>query len=261
MSLWSFAHPQKSVARVVVGADQVTAVAQAALRFDRLVSIAEAAKSIAAELPSPDGYNWFQPWAKLLNAVRTETQRTNVAPQPERVESQVSPTAEDQIAQATSRLDKWLDDCRKMLVGPSADKAAAAAATTAVSTTFSELVVPAADEWTYYVAEGGNDRLALHFRWLGPTPTQNRIFGLLAIVGSLIATIWLMRRPAAADFLYRWPHACGVLLGLAWWAWLWPSWLGILIAAASLWSALRFAWPGRSIRTEASTVLHSSRTT
>jgi hypothetical protein len=70
-----------------------------------------------------------------------------------------------------------------------------------------------------------------------------------------------MRRPAAADFLYRWPHACGVLLGIVVWAWLWPSWLGILIAAASLWQALRFAWPGRSLRTEASTVLRASRTT
>jgi hypothetical protein len=68
-----------------------------------------------------------------------------------------------------------------------------------------------------------------------------------------------MRHPAAVDFLYRWPHAFGVLLGMAWWAWLWPSWLGILIGVASLWLALRFAWPGRSMRTEASTVLRASR--
>ena len=75
MSLWSFAHPQKSASRVVTGADEVTAVEQAALRFDRLVSIAEAAKATAAELPPPDGYNWFQPWAKLLTAARTRTQQ------------------------------------------------------------------------------------------------------------------------------------------------------------------------------------------
>jgi hypothetical protein len=76
-----------------------------------------------------------------------------------------------------------------------------------------------------------------------------------------VGTIWLMRRPAAVDVFYRWPHACGVLLGIAYWAWLWPSWLGTLIAAASLWLAVRFAWPGRSLRTEASTVLRASRTT
>jgi hypothetical protein len=260
MSLWSFAYPRKSVSRIVAGADETTAVEQAALRFDRLVSIAEAAKATAAELPPPDGYNWFQPWAKLLISARAETLHTNTAAPLERVESQVSHTAEDQITQAAARLDKWLADCRKTLVGPNPDRTAAAPEVVD-SPTSSQSVVPAADEWTYYVAEGGNDSLALHFRSLEPTPTQNRLFGLLLITGSLIATIWVMRRPAATDFLYRWPHACGVLLGITYWAWLWPSWLGILIAAASLWMALRFAWPGRSLRTEASTVLRASRTT
>jgi hypothetical protein len=260
MSLWSFAHPQKSVSRIVAGADETTAVEQAALRFDRLVSIAEAAKATAAELPSPDGYNWFQPWAILLTSARTETQHRNTAPPLERIESQVSHTAEDQITQAAARLDKWLADCRKTLVSPNPDKTAAAPEVVD-SPTSSQSAAPAADEWTYYVAEGGNDNLALHLRSLEPTPTQNRLIGLLLISGALIATIWVMRRPAATDFLYRWPHACGVLLGIAYWAWLWPSWLGILIAAASLWLALRFAWPGRSLRTEASTVLRASRTT
>ena len=260
MSLWSFAHPQKSVSRLVTGADETTAVEQAALRFDRLVSIAESAKATAAELPPPDGYNWFQPWVKLLTAARTETQHSNTAPPPERVESQVSHTAEDQITQAAARLDKWLDDCRKTLVTPDPDKTAVTPATTD-SPAAHELAAPAANEWTYYVADGGNDRLELQFRSIGLTPSQNRVIGLLVIAGSLIGSIWLMRRPAAADFLYRWPHACGVLLGIAYWAWLWPSWLGILITAASLWMALRFAWPGRSLRTEASTVLRSSRTT
>ena len=157
-------------------------------------------------------------------------------------------------------MDKWLSDCRKTLIGPNSDNGAAISSN-AESPIAPQLAAPAADEWTYYVAEGGNDRLPLHFRLLEPTATQNRLSGLLLIAGSLIATIWLMRRPTAIDFLYRWPHACGVLLGIAYWASLWPSWLGILIAAASLWLALRSAWPGGSMRTEASTVLRASRTT
>ena len=260
MSLWSFAHPQSSVSRLVAGADELNAVEQAALRFDRLVSIAEAAKATAAELPPPDGYNWYQPWAKLLTTVRTETYHTNTAPRRERVESQVSHTAEDQIAQAAARLDKWLDDCRKTLLGPVAENAEAIPASID-SPNATRSIAPSADKWSYYVAEGGNDRLELHLRSLGPTPAQNRLLGLLAIAASLVGAISLMRRPAAIDFFYRWPHACGVLLGITYWAWMWPSWLGILIAAASLWLALRFAWPGRSMRTEASTVLRASRMT
>jgi hypothetical protein len=261
MSLWSFAHPRKSMSRFVTGADEVSIAEQAALRFDRLVSIAEAAKATAAELPPPDGYNWFQPWAKLLTAVRADTQQTDPAPRAERAESQVSRTAAEQIAQATARLEKWLEDCRKTLVGPNSENAASAPANGNSPISHQDGIDAASGEWTCYVAEGGNDRLKLHFRSLETTPAQSRLIGLLVIAASLLTTIWIMRHPAAVDCIYRWPHACGVLLGIAFWAWLWPSWLGILIAAVSLWLALRFAWPGRSIRTEASTVLRASRST
>jgi hypothetical protein len=68
-----------------------------------------------------------------------------------------------------------------------------------------------------------------------------------------------MRSPATIDFFCRWPHVLGILAGVVYWAWLWPSWLGLVIGAASVWLVLRFDWPGRSLRTEASTVLRSAR--
>jgi len=198
MSLWSFAHPQKSLLRVVTGADETSAVEQAALRFDRLVSIAEVAKATAAELPPPDGYNWFQP-GEIPDRGTHRNATHNLRPPFERAESQVSHTAEDQITQASARLDKWLDDGRKTLIGPHPDKTAASTETT-TSPTSHELASPAANEWTYYVAEGGNDRLPLRFRSLEPTPTQNRLIGLLVIACSLIAAISLMRRPPPPIF-------------------------------------------------------------
>ena len=39
--------------------------------------------------------------------------------------------------------------------------------------------------------------------------------------------------------LARWPHAPGVVLGLAWWLWLSPSVLGLVIALASVLAAVR----------------------
>ena len=244
ISLWSFAHPRNSATRVVTGADEVTEIDQSALRFDRLVSIAEAAKSSAADLPPPDGYNWFQTWSKLLDGAHNETQQIKIIPQVQRPESQVSHTAEDQINQAAARLAKWMEDCRKSFVGeksgidplPSGASAPPASIANATSAT---------EDWSYYVAEGGNDRLTLHLQPLGPTSSQIRIVGLPLIATLMIAVIWLMRQPAAVDALCRWPHACGVLIGIAYWAWLWPSWLGILIAAVSMWMGLRFHWPGR----------------
>lgn len=258
VSLWSFALPHDSATRLVRGADETSEGEQAALRFDRMVSIAEAAKATAAELPSPDGFNWFLPWAKLLSDTRDRTQQTSIATHVPRVESQVSHPSEDQIAQAATRLDKWLDDCRRIFADSNRENAAKPV--TGMNSAQSRPVSLPAGAWSYYVAEGGNAELALDLRPSSLTPGESRAIGLLAIVAAAAAGIWLIRRPAALDLLYRWPHLIGVVVGIAWWAWLWPSWVGLLIAAANIWLALRFAWPGRSLRTEASTVLRASRT-
>jgi hypothetical protein len=113
---------------------------------------------------------------------------------------------------------------------------------------------------TCYVAEGGADRLAVHAAGTGLTWLQSRFLPLIAIACLAGIIAWLLRAPVAADILCRWPHTLGVLAGIIWWAWLWPSWFGLVIVAASVWLALRFDWPGRSFRAEASTVLRSTRT-
>ena len=225
-------------------------------RFDRLVSIAEASKAMAAELPSPDGYNWFRPWANLLTTTQLQAQQIITATRVGQAEIQVSSTAEEQIRHATERLNKWLADCRNSLAKPNAETTPErpAAVDTSIS---SPLTTAGVGEWSYYVAEGGNDRLGLELSPTGYTTNQTRLIALPLTAVLLVGTIWLMRLPAATDFIYRWPHALGILFGIAYWAWLWPSWLGLLIVAGSLWLALRFDWPGRSLRAEASTVLRA----
>jgi chromate transport protein ChrA len=96
-------------------------------------------------------------------------------------------------------------------------------------------------------------------RQRGLTFAQAQAIGLLLIAVLLAAALSIARSPAATDFFCRWPHAFGILIGIVYWAWLWPSWLGILIAAASVALSLRFDWPGRSLRTEASTVLRKAQ--
>lgn len=69
----------------------------------------------------------------------------------------------------------------------------------------------------------------------------------------------MLRRPVAIDALYRWPHTTAFVAGFVYWAWLWPSWIGITIMGASLLLALRSGWPGRSLRLEESTVIRAAR--
>ena len=42
--------------------------------------------------------------------------------------------------------------------------------------------------------------------------------------------------------LHRWPHLFGVVLGLCWWLWFWPSFVGLLLIAVCLIAAVRSGW-------------------
>lgn len=46
----------------------------------------------------------------------------------------------------------------------------------------------------------------------------------------------------ATGRLYRWPHLFGVVLGLCWWLWFWPSFIGLLLIAVCLTAAVRSGW-------------------
>ena len=99
-----------------------------------------------------------------------------------------------------------------------------------------------------FVSEGGPDKIILEAigRRSNSAYRQFGAIALIVIVATLV--IWLIRTPAANDFLYRWPHPIGIAIGIMYWAWLWPSWLGLIVVAVSVWLALRFDWPGRSLR-------------
>jgi hypothetical protein len=258
LSLWSFAHSPRNGRIQIEGASSVSAVDQAALRLDRLLSIAEAATAAAAEAPRPDGHNWFKPWAALLTSVRGQTQLIMAQPPAAPAVAQVSRSSEEQINRASKRLDQWLEQSDDLTVEPDPPPLGKSS----VPSYFMIATQPSVNgqESTFYVAEGGADRLVLNVVPTSTSPAEIQLLGLLIIIGLTAIGAWLFRSPVAADFLCRWAYAFGVLVGIAYWAWLWPSWLGLVFAAASLWFALRFNWPGRSLRPEASTVLRSTRT-
>jgi hypothetical protein len=108
--------------------------------------------------------------------------------------------------------------------------------------------------WIHGVAEGGDPTIQVEFA-SSPSNLQTRAATIVLVVAAAAATISLLRRPAAWDVVCQWPHAVAFLIGIAYWALLWPSWLGIVIAIASLLLGLRTSWPGRSARSDGSTVL------
>jgi hypothetical protein len=81
------------------------------------------------------------------------------------------------------------------------------------------------------------------------------LLGGLGIVGLVVGQ---RRGLPLVDWLRRWPHACGVILGLAWWLWLWPSVVGLLIVIASLVASTRSGF--RTSRESGSTIVRISST-
>jgi hypothetical protein len=253
VSLWSISEPGSSDHVAIVGASPVSAVDQAALRFDRLVSIVESASATAAEAPQPDGANWFRPWAARLKAVHRESILLVGQPTATTSLAQLPRFSEEQLSKISNRFEKWLEESTDLFGNMDSSFTSLA----------SELSIgkdhSADRQTTHYVSEGGADELLVKTMWPASTTLRTR-FTAIIVIGILLAGFWWNKTSAFSDFLYRVPYIAGVLLGIGYWAWLWPSWLGLIVAAASACLALRFNWPGRYLRPEASTVLRSTRT-
>jgi hypothetical protein len=258
LSLWSFASPGDAAGCQIEGAKRVNAKEQAALRVERLARIADAGAGAASDTLEADSHNWLGPWVVLLERVRGETQQFLASPAADQVTAQVGQSTDEQLGQATAQLDDWLADANVRLVEVASSDASRAAGF-ANQVMFSSTALTAGANANYFVAEGGEDRLPIQFTAVAPTVAETKLLAVAVIAIGATVLVWLSGSRPVLDFLCRWPHVLGVLLGVMWWAWLWPSLFGLVIVAISVWHALRFDWPGRSIRAEASTVLRSTR--
>lgn len=258
MSLWSFGQGQITGQPRVDGAAIVDAVDQAGLRLDRLAGIAEAATPVAIGLPIPDGYDWFRAWAESLTDAQEAARATIATSVRQGAASQVTHSGGDPLAPAADRISNWIERGYDVLGWP--DLGAPLDSPAGVRGAHHwPPAVEGIGGWIYCVADGSADRMTVELSRADADSGSTRIFGALAIAGLAAASVWLVRQPGARDPFCRWPHAIGVLAGVCWWAWLWPSWLGLFLAAASLLLSFRSGWPGHSLRAEGSTVLRVPR--
>jgi hypothetical protein len=221
-------------------------VDQAALRLDRLVNIAATATPLATDLPAPDGRNWYLAWAARLAQIREEALATSEQPNDAATVLQVAPSSEEELARSVAQLQQWMQQCDEIFGVDHADRPLLQPAEQTDMSAW-ELTHQAADNWTHCVAEGDSPRLIVNVDAALAIPRQTLLRDLLVVLAIATVAIALIRRPAVWEQFWRWPHAVVFLLGMAFWAWLSPSWLGLLIAAVSVWLALRRGWPGRSL--------------
>ena len=95
-----------------------------------------------------------------------------------------------------------------------------------------------------YTTSGTQDTITLDYR---PIAAQSWLARLAGIAGFLVAVglaALFIRRGLLGNWFARWPYLFGVGCGLAWWLWLSPSAVGLLIVLAVLWRQL-LSWRRR----------------
>ena len=170
--------------------------------------------------------------------------------------SQVTRPGSEQLAHATDRIANWIERSYDLLGWPDLGPPLGPLGIAANRPSWP----PKAEgihSWIHCVADGGAEQISVELSPMDAPSKSGPFLGALAIAFVAAASVWLVRWPVARDLLHRWPHAIGVLAGVIWWACLWPSWLGLLIAGGSVVLSFRPGWPGRSSRAEGSTVVAS----
>jgi hypothetical protein len=101
-----------------------------------------------------------------------------------------------------------------------------------------------AAQWQQFVAEGQAtvsctasgtaDAIALDYRSLEGRSWLPRLAGIAEFLVAVGLAAVLIRRGLLANWFARWPYAFSIGIGLAWWLWLSPSAVGLLIVLAVL---------------------------
>ncbi len=261
ISLWSLMQSEGSAPVVAETAASVSSVDFAALRFDRLVGLVERVASSLDGVPRANAARWRHEWDTIVReaqavAVRADNMSTTVP-----TIAPPSYSASEQIQLAAKRLEAWSKTLDANMIS-SQSAPSGAVSWTELTRRFD---VSAEEgrrnaDVTHYVFDGDKKSLLLETPGIVAETNKLRLLaiGIVVAIGGLL--IWLVSNADAVDFVCRWPQAIGIVSGIFYWTFLWPSWLGLVIVAAGLWLSLRSPWPGSEIRPEASTVLRSTRT-
>jgi hypothetical protein len=69
-----------------------------------------------------------------------------------------------------------------------------------------------------------------------------RMFALIVFGITGVAAVIARRRGASLADLSIHPNLLLALVGIFWWLFLWPGWLGLVVLVTAAWSAARTAW-------------------
>jgi hypothetical protein len=238
-TLWTVTGPPFSQPGTPKGATLVSRLEQELIRLRNVSAVIEQAAETTTEEPEQT-IQWYRTWARRWLDLGEEIRRQLALP------AHDTPQIQAERQAATEELESLSGS-----QSPVARRLAGARVASPPETESLSVIAPAR-LWLdrpdspaptlRCVVEGKTDALLLDYRSAESAALVSRLGGILLAAAGILVVVGGIRHGVLVRLLNRWPHAGGVLVGLAWWLWLWPSALGGLIVLASVASAIRSNW-------------------
>ncbi len=226
-TLWTIHSPDgRGLGSPTDDASSVNASQQALQRLEATSSSVDLPKYVRAESSREDIERWYIPWERRWRgdyhqAIRLGRESSNQ----DLINS--AETLDEEIERVAAGLDTT---STRLQVGDEealADQASELIRSTSHERTFA----------TYASLSRASEQIQVRNR-LSTTDDRLQRFAVSLLVVLVATTFWFAERSERSLWPIRSPQLIGVLLGLAWWLWLTPSFLGWIIVLVSLASCL-----------------------
>lgn len=233
-TIWTFSAPSYQVASLSEDVRRTTALQTAFARLECLDSLLERYAAVTGD-DSASALRWYRQWLHRWVAAR-EAVREEIRRLPEKTEQRAATERINELTGQQSGIAARLD-AADVLAELLETDAAARAGSDAWHAAFFQgrrlLVEQAA---------GALPEIAVQVTPLPAAPVVARVLAGAGWVLLLGLVAIGLRRGLLVEVFRRWPQAIGVLAGLAWWLWLSPSVLGLLLVAACVATSVRSGW-------------------
>jgi hypothetical protein len=233
LTVWTVAAPRLAFSSQNAANMQPTD--HALLKFSHLLRAAETGATMTTDDTGLEATRWSEAWMRVLEEARRDAAmsiakfgETTVRGQ---IPTQLPP--QEQLAEQLERLNAWTASfptasgpAEEPDHGPGVPRFLFA---TNVST-------------THFITEGGPQSLTLRATHPVRAPAVEIWLISASVVLSSAAIAWALGRPAVRDWCWQSPLAMGVAFGWLWWSFLWPTWIALVIFAASLLIILNARW-------------------
>jgi len=229
-TLWTAVGPDE-LEPISEPAEAIGPVQQEMLRLKAIAGLIESVAATAGE-DAQAVASWYHYWARRLVASRTTLDRL------------ITRNCPDRQARAMRAELRAIDKDQSRL-----------AARLGMINFLAQLYAepPVADDpsellhWSFpqgapvlrYAMEGRPNALTVSYQAVGPRPRQDLLAAVAVLAVLIPLTVVGLRTRTLHAWFARWPAVFGVVAGLAWWLWLWPSVLGWAIIVVSLLAAAR----------------------